>query len=295
MVLCPSLNGFGHIRRMIALKLGLNLLGHQADFLVTDRLTVLQRELINEAGVTPLILDSSFYSVSIFEEGPYVGKAKADCIPNLSSLDYLNYDCVVADTVTWPLLINVPSIFVGQFTWSMYFNHSEANEILDSFQSIIGIDLFSWPLLKAHSKYKPLPVIDYWNFRAGPVKLLDDIGLATNGSNPEPLAVDRNLLVPVAGIPEFLKAYGWLPKYIVMRAGLGNVMEALAAGVVPILTSDDGLDIVLNKRVLLANRYALDFSDVDIDSKRVLSRYRSYDGPVINQVEFAKVVVEGMC
>ena len=294
-LLCPSLNGFGHIRRLIALRRGLVLLGHKVNFLVTSDLTFSQYELIQNEGDIPFVLDKSSYPDDLFIEGPYVKKPQNGYSPNLRSLEDLNFDYVVADTVTWPTLIKSPALFIGQFTWSMYHGSLRRDEILSTFVSALGIELFSWPMLKSHPGYRPLPLIDYWNIRSRRINLLNQIGFARNGLGREALRNSQaNKTVPISGIPEFLDSNGWLPKYIVMRAGIGNVMEAISAGAVPILTLDEDLDVQYNKQLLVKGGYAIDIDDLNSSILEESKSYRAFDGPVISQIEFAKAVLSEM-
>jgi hypothetical protein len=295
-LLCPSTNGFGHIRRLIALQRGLVSLGHKADFLVTDKATLRQRQMIQKESGALLIVDSSIHPDSFFIEGPYTGQTKEVCIPNLSSFKHLEYDYVVADTITWPASLNAPSLFIGQFTWQMYFDNSSPDSSLDSFRRIMGIDLFAWSELKVHSKFVPLPLIDYWNLSTRSILFCDKIGIANNGVNQFFLSSEiGEELIPISGIPEFLNSHGWLPKYMVMRPGIGNLMEALSARVVPILTSDFDCDVRYNKQVLLDAHYALDASEVNFHEQETTLEHRPYDGPIISQLEFAEVVIREMC
>jgi hypothetical protein len=297
--LFASHNGFGHLRRMIALGYGLVEIGIQPHIFISASASLAQIQILKECTLP--------FQVRHFDEvdggevdGPFTSQEERNMSHSfLSSEEISKYPGVVSDTLVWPSSHNSNSLFIGNFTWEQYRKCGTPNcrqyslNELKNYKAILGIDLFSWASIKTSQNYNGIPPIDYWGLRNRKVTYLDQIGIAFNGTElglnlPKPW---RDLAIIIRGIPEFVELHDSIPKVIITRAGLGNVMETIAIGSRLVLTGEDsGKDTQYNRQALIDKGFAVSETQLLEELER-LSEFSRMETPrMYSRIEFAQQV-----
>lgn len=280
---CPSLNGFGHIRRLLSIAVALKKIGFAVSFIVPDYLTDYQLQIIREKNIEVLIINSNSLPNN-YCDGPYAFKITNSNLDNTQKLKILKeFDVVIADSITWPALTSSKNILIAQFIWEKYnekTNHKNIENLVKNFSVIFGMKYFTWSEISKLNKFVEIPPLDYWNFRNRNVLLKESlIGIASNGveNNRTTLNKLKKNMLQINGIPEFIDKNGFLPKTIVARAGLGNVLEALALKCDLIcLKENETLDVSRNRETLVLRNFASEIPNLGSISEDII-RKKSYE------------------
>ena len=261
----PSLNGLGHLRRLISIANPLRELGFEITF-------VLSNQYILSAKFISILKDQKIDFLSVptpkYVDGPFTQRSDKSEDIYLTSKNLGAYDFIIADTVTWPLGIHDKVIFIGQFTWDLYYRHALIGKDKEKSQEqnleknalvVFGMIDFTWPEIAKLHNYQPIPLLDYWKLRNLTVDREKKLGIISSGIEESGiLDVRRKMdLIEVSAPESYYSRYGSYPVGILCRAGLGAISENLSIKSVPILFPSDDFELSRNVDILLGKGWGI--------------------------------------
>ena len=298
--MCPSVNGFGHIRRLLSISLTMRLQGCNVVFVFPNSATQKQISLVVKHKFETILVDIEEIEFA-YQEGPFAKERNLAFDNQLSSVRELKkFNLVLADTVSWPCHFSKHAIFIGQFSWEMYYEHqknseskTKTNSLLD-FKQLFGMKLFSWDELIDLKNFTNIELLDYWNLREKKIsKRINQIGIASNGIIGISTEINGLEPVEIKGIPEYLMQKKELPQYLLMRAGLGNILEGLAARCSIFLTNDsESLDVTRNREKLIDLGLAVEINSISKMEYQIINNHRINDEINVNMISSGDLALE---
>lgn len=307
----PSSNGYGHLRRVSSIARALKE-NHQV-----------QTSLIwNRHKTFPQVVDLNNSFDKILEaETPLLFDGPPASHPVKSNISHIklgellsNYEVVLSDTLTWPLLVREDAVFLGQFTWEFYhqrlghkrkFSPDEALRLAWMHNPAYCMGEFVWDEMSIFKNLQRLPVFDYWNLRDAALSEAEEILVSFSGTKS---ALEQSQTFHgldfypkvVRGLENYLRENMEKPLAIICRPGLGIVSECISAKVIPIIVEDDDPEMSFNRKVLVEDLgIGLGYEEIQNRSKsealELLMNFRSSIiwPEVITSKEFAeKYIVE---
>jgi hypothetical protein len=273
--LAPSLNGNGHLRRLLSLAISLREFEIEVTFIFPNNvlLTHLQKSIISKSGVSVVLVD-----LGKFTEGPSVAVQTVNQIDKWSLLKtqkLINslFDLIICDTVTWPIDIHYNVIFLGQFTWDLYYlkfkslnskfetTFNDPLQQLSRARSVISMKYFVWPEIADNLKIQKIGVLDYWGLASNNCALEENyIGHLVSGATHELRSefLEKDVRI-IQMIESEIKTKLRKPKYLLCRAGLGAVSESISSSIPPIFISSEDFEINHNSKVCINMGWGVDY------------------------------------
>jgi hypothetical protein len=265
----PSVNGFGHTRRLISLAIELTIMKYKCNF-------ILPCILSDKSPILGIILDHGFnYEIVCVRElndGPFVLRNQShECKFYDIELSLNKYDCLIADTVTWVSNFHNNTYLFAQFTWEQYQNKDTRNlrlaNQLAKHKKIFGFKYFTNNYIKSQINFREIPLLDYWNLsRYSSTRDNGKFLVANSGAeDPKVLTSNDQFLSKtkiVYGLEKYLKTNA-KPLAIICRPGLGAILESISAGIVPILLDSEEYELIFNKKIAIEEGWAIDYKSIE--------------------------------
>jgi hypothetical protein len=274
--LIPSMNGFGHTRRLLSLAIALRKEGFSCSVLIPCQLS-------NSVQISKIVLQKSLDLKTIcsdlYLDGPYSNLQNHQaCESNFYPEDLHKFLAVISDTLTWVAEFNPHSILIAQFTWEKYYNSNFddrfLNHKLKKFKKILGLEYFSQEYLSSQSNFYQIPLIDYWGLshyirtpHSHKIHFLSSGAEDIAKLVPKNLVKDSNFII--YGLENYLRN-NIKPLAAICRPGLGSILECLSSDIVPILLDVPDPELSLNRSITLGNNWAIsleEFQDCNIASR----------------------------
>lgn len=248
----PSMNGYGHLRRCLSISKYLNLYGSRVSLVWDSRITFPQWAL--KFAISNQI-DVRFHILPLEKDGPLLNISGEIHAAPRGILE--NYDCVIADTVTWPLFENDNPIFIGQFTWELYKNKTQSEAVKDqslppipSSTRIFGMSTYLWDEMRRYSNLVEIPILDYWGLRDAnlPISLefVYSPSVVKKFDLNELKHFSQGRINEIKGMENYITTAKCKPLGVFCRAGLGAVTESISIRSMPIFLPDDDYEIKFN-------------------------------------------------
>ena len=265
----PSVNGFGHTRRLLSLALVLHKSGHNCYFFLPCRLPSNSK--------IPNLIEEHKFKISIictskFNDGPYSNlRNYCICTKDKNKSELENIDLIIADSVFWASDLHSNSFLLSQFVWQKDLDSSVSGEKrirqLLKFNKIFGFKYFTHSQIRTLKNYTEIPLLDYWNLRSYSQKDSHEyFGLATSGAQEIreflPLSLRSESLQTISGLEKFLSVNP-KPIAIFCRPGLGAILECLSANIVPVLLDFNDSELDFNKNIAVSNGWAVSFTEFE--------------------------------
>ena len=273
----PSVNGFGHTRRLISLAIELTTMGYKCDF-------ILPCILSGKSPIFGIILEYGFsYDIMCIRElndGPFVLKNYFhECKSYDIELSLKKYDYLIADTVTWVSNFHDNTYLFAQFSWEQNQNKDTKNLTLDSrlikHKRIFGFRYFTNKYIKSQINYQEIPLLDYWNLnRYSTVRSSDKFLIANSGAEDLKILKGNDKFLSeteiIYGLEKYLKT-NVKPLAIICRPGMGAILESISAGIIPILLYSEDHELIFNKKIAIEEGWAIDYKSIELlsDSRKV--------------------------
>lgn len=262
----PSINGFGHVRRMISIALAFESFGNSTNFLLPCTLNKRSKILTL---ISNYKLKVQTICVPTYMEGPYAE------LQNHQTCEYseinnlqTKYEFIIADTVTWVADYHTKVYLFAQQLWEFRSGDdliiAETIRRLRKFRKIFGFKDFTLDSIRNLNNFKEIPLIDYWGLKKYVNTEAEDIIVVSNSGAENLLEAenfyDKNLTM-VYGLEKYLLLK---PKPIAMicRPGLGAISESLSAGITPILLQYEDPELFFNSQVAISNKWAIDYQQI---------------------------------
>jgi hypothetical protein len=261
--LIPSVNGYGHTRRLISIALALEKKGFKIIFLLSCG--SMNSDLSTLISKYSYRID--FYCALDKLEGFYVKKpAIHSC--SIKRDKKFSLDFVISDSLLWVESLKSHSILIAQFIWEDYYEESRETILikLTSFKKIFGQRYFSTKILTSNHNFQEIPLLDYWNLRNYlNTESQDRIAVAWSGAENIYGLFPTGTLIEnfpiIKGMEKFLKS-NFKPLGVICRPGLGAISECLSAGIIPILINTTDKELVYNSKVAFKFGWAIPFEDI---------------------------------
>lgn len=270
----PSINGFGHVRRMISIAIAFESFNISTNFLLPCNL--------NKQSKIPTLISNhklkmQTICVPSYAEGPYAQ------FQNYHTCDYseinnlqTKYEFIIADTVTWVADYHAQVYLFAQQLWEFRSKNdvtiAETNSRLRKIKKIFGFKDFTIDSIKNLNNFIEIPLIDYWGLKKYVKTESEDTIVISNSGAENLLEVenfyDKNLTM-VYGLENYLLSNP-KPLAVICRPGLGAISESLSAGIIPILLKSKDSELFFNSRVAISNNWAIDYQQImkfDFQSK----------------------------
>lgn len=274
--LIPSMNGFGHTRRLLSLGTALREEGFSCTVLVPC-------QLLSSVQISTIVLqkniDLKTICSDLYLDGPYSNLQNHQaCESDFYPEDLHKFLAVISDTLTWVAEFNSNSILIAQFTWEKYydsnFDDKFLNHKLKKFRKILGLEYFSQKYLSSQSNFDQIPLIDYWGLsRYIKTPYSHAIHFLSSGAEDITKLVPKNLLkksnLIIYGLENYLRNNS-KPLAAICRPGLGSILECLSSDIVPILLDLPDPELSLNRSITLGNNWAIsleEFQDYNIAAR----------------------------
>jgi hypothetical protein len=292
----PSLNGYGHLRRCLSIARQLKIRGFRVTVIWDTRIG-----LPKWAKVFALenYIEFDFVLSPLFLDGPYVRRDLSDTGGEVCRLK--GFDCLIADTVTWPLRDQDKSVLLAQFTWDIY--NGRVNRMHPNFEfsttlpdstNIFSMSLFIWEEMRQLKNLTEIPVLDYWNLSLVRYPRSKTIVYSPSGVRnltSEQLAkLVQTQIEVVRGLENFVRISKERPLAVVCRAGLGALTECLSLKSMPLFIPDPDLEINRNMSITIERGVGLLLDEVsscsEMELKSIIDlRYNAANWPKVISVE----------
>lgn len=260
----PSLNGLGHLRRLISVAHEVKKLGCEVTFVISDQYKIEDKFL---AAIKEKEFKFHISSTPDYRDGPFVQRSEKRA-GTLGVEKLLNaLDLVIADTVTWPIQIYDKVIFLGQFTWELYYakvsrltdKHISTTFPLYKALKVYGMHKFAWPEIASLPNFTPLPILDYWSLRDRLITRKKSLGIIKSGIYDKYIDGIRSSvnLIDVSAPEDYFARGGVFPTGILCRPGLGAISEILTLKSVPILFQSDNFELSRNCKTVIENGWGV--------------------------------------
>lgn len=270
--LIPSENGFGHLRRCIAISRALRKLDYETTLIWSNEV-YLPRRLLNERDFSRV----KRMAIPLMWDGPSVRSRNTF---NDSELfrELSRFDLVISDTLLWPVFYAEKVILVAQFLWEFYYRRLGELDVFATLPMKIpkilfktfGMSGFIWPEMRDTFDIQEVDILDYWNLRGTAEVETQKICISLSGTGRTSLPKimsDWNLPL-VSGLENFVIEKNEKPLAIICRPGLGIISECVSAKSVPILTVEKDIEMEYNSDVLI-NKWGI---GLNVDSIKNLSK-----------------------
>jgi hypothetical protein len=173
------------------------------------------------------------------------------------------FDLVLTDTLTWPLKLVKDSIFLGQFTWEFYHNRlartSSSQHVKNLGKALLNhrafaMKPFAWEEMDNFEAIEYTSILDYWNLRNAPYSRNDQVVISLSGTGKtsiEELTLSAFDPIIVNGLENYIYSKKQIPLAVVCRPGLGIISECIAARVIPIIHTEEEIEMKINENILL--------------------------------------------
>lgn len=271
-LLVPSRNGFGHLRRMIAIGQELRSLGKK----VALNIPGLDTEKVKLAKRANLDIVTIDMSGTI--DGPYISSKELS--QNYATHSLHEFEHVISDNLTEFFNVHPSCFLLAQFTWNDYYlqtsrNHP-ANEYetklsarvdYSKFKRIFGMKYFTWPEISSNSNYQSIPLLDYWNLRSKRKTRSKEIVLVKSGIDTIRLGRIYEDFDSRFRLVKEIELENLPPLAVIIRPGLSSILETLAIGSVPVLLKDDGdVEMARNFETVISKGWGIEASKLELDS-----------------------------
>ena len=299
----PSMNGYGHLRRCLSISKYLKMYGFKVSLVWDSRVTFPQWAIRFSKSNQ---IEVRFHKLPLEKDGPLLNvSGEMRAVPS-GILE--NYDCVIADTVTWPLFENDNPIFIGQFTWELYKKKTQLEAVKDQYlppiplsTRIFGMSAYLWDEMRRYSNLVEIPILDYWGLRDRNLPIgLDFVyspSAVKNFNLSELKHLSLGTIREIKGMENYVATSKSKPLGVFCRAGLGAVTESISIRSMPIFVPDDDYEINFNVEkslemgIGLRLQDFLDYSELDLRSS-ILTLTRRANWPKILTVErFVKLTL----
>jgi len=277
--LVPSVNGFGHTRRLLSIAVPLRNKGIDCEFLLPCQLGYKSKlvEIITQKNFQPKIICSNGT-----DEGPYINFRKhSDCFSTYNKDTIKIFDHVICDTVTWLHNWHTSTFLFAQFTWTIFADNYkkiiEKDLTYLQFKKIYGMKYFTQSSLLRLKTFQSTPILDYWGLsKFANVKAEPKILIAGNGAENifnllKGFDIDLNSEI-VYGLENYVK-HNSKPLGIICRAGLSTIVECLSANIVPILLKSTDAELLHNYTIAVNMKWAVPFDLIFAKSKEEQINY----------------------
>ena len=268
--LVPSINGFGHTRRLLSLANGLAKNKLACTFLLPCLLS-------KQSSIPKIITEYGFGSEIVcfreYIDGPYSLKNDShDCETNSLNLD--KFDYLIADTVTWVADFHDNVYLIAQYIWNQLdpkINQDGLDRQLAKFKNIFGFRYFTTDFIKSKTNYKEIPLLDYWDLsRYTEINPSDNFVVANHGAQDPNFTLKNDPFLKsldlVQGLEKYLE-FNIKPLAMICRPGLGAILECLSSGVIPVLLESHDLELSFNRQIAFASGWAIDYKNIEHLSK----------------------------
>jgi len=258
----PSSNGYGHLRRVSSIAEALKRISVVQTTLIWNNQRAFPQEICPADLFDKIVLTQAPY----FFDGPPINM-KFDSHSSIDDVEHLlaDYDVVLSDTLTWPLLTREDAIFLGQFTWEFYhqrlgyqnrYTSNDALKLKWLDNPAFTMSDFAWDEMHLFRNLHRLPVFDYWDLRSRDLSDTEEILVSFSGTKSvREQSKNLNTLkfVPtiVRGLENYLQEKSQRPLGIICRPGLGIISECISARVLPIIIEEKDPEMIFNRKVLL--------------------------------------------
>lgn len=264
--LIPSINGFGHTRRLLSIANELTKNNVVCTFLLPCLLS-------KQSAIPKLIAEYGFRSKIVcfrdYTDGPYsIINSSHDC--NTNPLNLNKFDYLLADTVTWVADFHDNVYLIAQFTWEQFkpkINKISIDRRLTKFKRIYGFKYFTTNYIESQTNYEQIPLLDYWGLgkyiKTNPI---DKFVLANNGAQDPNFKLRDDIFLKSLDLVKGLEKYLELntkPLAMICRPGLGAILECLSSGIAPVLFETHDPELSYNRQVALANGWAVDYKKIE--------------------------------
>jgi hypothetical protein len=265
----PSVNGFGHTRRLLSLAIELTIMDYKCNFILPCILSSKSPILgiISEHG-----FDYEIICIRELNDGPFVLKNQShECKSYDIELSLKKYEYLIADTVTWVSNFHSDTYLFAQFTWEQYHNRDtsdlDLNNKLIKYKKIFGFKYFTNQFIKSQINYQEIPLLDYWNLsRYSSLGNNGKFLIANSGAEDFKILTSNDQFLSETkisyGLEKHLKINS-KPLAIICRPGLGAILESISAGIVPILLDSEDYELEFNKKVAIENGWAIDYKSIE--------------------------------
>ena len=265
----PSVNGFGHTRRLLSLAIVLHKSGYTCNFFLPCRLP-------SNSKIPNLIEEHNFkiriICTSKFNDGPYSNlRNYCRCTKEKNKSELEDIELIIADSVFWASDLHPNSFLLSQFVWQNDLDNPNDVEKrisqLLKFNKIFGFKYFTQSQIRTLTNYTEIPLLDYWNLRRYSRKNAHEyFGLAMSGAQEIreflPLSLRLESLQTISGLEKFL-SMNPKPVAIFCRPGLGAILECLSANIVPVLLDFNDFELDFNKNIAISNGWAVSFAEFE--------------------------------
>lgn len=302
-LLVPSNNGYGHLRRLSSLLPEFVENGVKPS-IVWDRRIPFPKDLFANYNFDLIQLNTPLNF-----DGPFV-RCDANYDNNELKRFVSSFDAVIADGVSWPLKMSERAFCTSHFLWDLYYLRKENNktnwlESLAQLKSEIvffSMRDFVWEEIFNLGVVKELPVLDYWNLRPYSAKRNDDIVHISSGikSNKiDNVYKNSNSILnskKIYAVENYVKDGNSCPTAVICRGGLGAITESISMKSVLIFLPDDDLEIKENMNKCLGSGFALKVEQIsgnlENDMQRLTQKRNEIEWPeVLSMSSLAKMIL----
>jgi len=258
----PSSNGYGHLRRVSSIAKALKKTSGVQTSLIWNRQKTFPQEICSDTVFDKIVLAQT---PRLFDGPPIKKSMNANSsLENLRDL-LSQYDVVLSDTLTWPLIARQDAIFLGQFTWEFYHQRfgcqskltsSDASKIEWLDNPAFTMHEFAWDEMRLFRNLYRLPVFDYWHLRSRDLSDTNEILVSFSGTQSvleqsERLKSLKFVPTVVRGLENYIQGKARRPLGIICRPGLGIISECISARVIPIIVEDKDPEMSFNRKILI--------------------------------------------